>query len=318
MKEDIHFIAREYFEGMPINEWAATQDKISLNDFFTISCLLAQALNKVHEAGIIHGGIKPHNILIHPKSLDIRLTDFISFLDVREVSHFIYDRSFVEGTLAYTSPEQTGRINHRVDFASDLYSLGIIFYELLTRKLPFFSLDPLELIHSHLAEEAADVNQVNPEIPEMLSEIVSKLILKQPEKRYQSGAGLLADLVQCRNEYSAKKVITKFPLGRHDFTHRVIFVSKMVGRDAEAKIILGEYDQTAAGNFRSLFISGLPGIGKTRLIQELQRPIVEHRGYFTSGKFDLYQKNIPYSALIQALRNLIRTFLTESDERVQA
>lgn len=317
VKEDTRFITRDYFEGIPINEWAATQPKISLNDFFTISCLLAQAINKVHEAGIIHGGVKPHNILIHPKSLNIRLVDFISSLDVREVSHFIYDRSFVEGTLAYTSPEQTGRINHRVDFASDLYSLGIIFYELLTRKLPFFSLDPLELIHSHLAEEATIVSQVNPEIPEVLSKIVAKLVLKQPEKRYQSGAGLLADLVQCRNEYSTKSAIAEFPLGRYDFTRRVIFISKMVGRDAEAKMILGEYDQTAAGNFRSLFISGLPGIGKTRLIQELQKPIVEHRGYFTAGKFDLYQKNIPYSALIQSLRNLIRTFLTESDERVE-
>lgn len=317
VREDVHFITRDYFEGVPLNVWAADQTKISLNDFFTISCLLAQAINKVHEAGIIHGGLKPHNILVHPKSLNIRLIDFISSLDVREVSHFIYDRSFVEGTLAYTSPEQTGRINHRVDFASDLYSLGIIFYELLTKKLPFFSLDPLELIHSHLAEEAANVSHVNPEIPEVLSKIVGKLILKQPEKRYQSGAGLLADLVQCRNEYSTKRAIAEFPLGRYDFTRRVVFVSKMVGRDPEAKMILGEYTQAAGGSFRSMFISGLPGIGKTRLIQELQKPIVEHRGYFTSGKFDLYQKNIPYSALIQSFRNLIRTFLTESDERVE-
>lgn len=315
-KEDIQFITRDYFDYIPLDEWAKTQPKISLNDFFTISCLFAQAIHKVHQAGIIHGGIKPHNILIHPKSLGIVLIDFITSFDVREVSHFIYDESFVKGTLAYTSPEQTGRINHRVDFSSDLYSLGIVFYEMLTGKLPFFSLDPLELIHSHLAEEAADVCELNSEVPAMVSKIVEKLILKQPEKRYQSGAGLLADLVHCRNEYSRKSDIPEFPLGRHDYTHRVTFVSKMVGRDEEAKLILDEYNQTANGVFCSLFISGLPGIGKTRLIQELQKPIVEHRGYFTSGKFDLYQRNIPYSALIQALRNLIRTFLTESDERV--
>ncbi|MDP3042465.1 MAG: AAA family ATPase [Candidatus Omnitrophota bacterium] len=317
VKDGIQFITREYFDGIPLNEWAASQNKVSLNDFFTIASLLAQALQKAHESGIIHGGIKPHNILIHPKSLTIRLVDFISSLDVREVSHFIYDRYFVEGTLAYTSPEQTGRINHRVDFASDLYSLGIVFYELLTGKLPFFSLDPLELIHSHLAQEAAAVKQMNSEVPEMLSKLVAMLILKQPEKRYQSAIGLLADLTQCRNDYLAKKPTAEFPLGRHDYTHRITFVSKMVGRNTEAKIILNEYTQVTGGSFRSLFISGLPGIGKTRLIQELQRPIVEHKGYFTSGKFDLYQKNIPYSALIQSLRNLIRTFLTESDERVE-
>ncbi len=315
--EDIQFITREYFDGIPLNEWAALQPKISLKDFFTISCLLAQAVNKIYESGIIYGGLKPHNILVHPKSLDIRLVDFISSIDVREVSHFIYDRGFVEGTLAYTSPEQTGRINHRVDFSSDFYAMGIIFYELLTRKLPFFSLDPLELIHSHLAEEAPYVSELNPEIPQMLSKIVAKLILKQPEKRYLSASGLLADLVQCHNEYAAKGTITEFPLGVYDYTRRVTFVSKMVGRDDEAKTILDEYDQSTKGFFRSMFISGLPGIGKTRLIQELQKPIVKRHGYFTSGKFDLYQKNIPYSALIQSLRNLIRTFLTESDERVE-
>lgn len=313
---ETQFITREYFEGIPLDEWAASQGKVSLKDFFTISCLLTQAINKIHEGGIIYGGLKPHNILIHPKSLDIRLVDFISSIDVREVSHFIYDRSFVAGTLAYTSPEQTGRINHRVDFASDLYTLGIIFYELLTGKLPFFSLDPLELIHSHLAEEAPYASELNPEIPQALSKIIAKLVLKQPEKRYQSGSGLLADLVQCRNEYSNQGIVSEFPLGVYDYTRRVTFISKMVGRDPEAKLILDEYDQASKGSFRSLFISGLPGIGKTRLIQELQRPIVKRRGYFSSGKFDLYQKNIPYSALIQSLRNLIRTFLTESDERV--
>jgi len=312
----IHFFTQDYFEGITLDEWAREQPEITLNDFFTIACNLAEVLNKVHEAGIIHGGIKPHNILIQPESLDVRLIDFITPLDVRDVSHFIYDRSFVEGTLAYTSPEQTGRINHRVDFPSDLYSLGITFYELLIGRLPFFSTDPLELIHSHLAEKAPSVHELDPKIPPILSKIIGKLMLKQPEKRYQSASGLLVDLIQCRDEYSATGTIGEFPLGIYDHTHRVTFVSKMVGRDREAEIILEEYNEAAKGSFLSLFISGLPGIGKTRLIQELQRPIVEHRGYFTSGKFDVYQKNIPYSSLIQALRNLVRTFLTESDQRV--
>ncbi len=318
MKGGVCFITQDYFEGVTLDEWAKTENQISLPDFFTIACELALAIDKVHEAGIIHGGIKPHNILIQPKTLDIRLNDFITPLDVRDVSHFIYDRSFVEGTLAYTSPEQTGRINHRVDFSSDLYSLGIVLYELLTGRLPFFSTDPLELIHSHLAEEAPPVHELNPDIPPGLSKIIARLTLKQPEKRYQSGSGLFADLKRCKDEYSAAGLISEFPLGRYDRTHRVVFISKMVGRDQEAEIILEEYDKAANGFFRSLFISGLPGIGKTRLIQELQKPIIEHRGYFTSGKFDVYQKNIPYSSLIQALRNLVRTFLTESDDRVTA
>lgn len=314
-KEGVRFITSEYFDGITLNEWTASQKTVSLNDFFKISKSLAEALHAVHEAGVIHGGIKPHNILINPQSLDIRLIDFITSLDVREISHFFYDRSFIEGTLAYTSPEQTGRINYRVDLSSDIYSLGIVFYELLTGKLPFFSLDPLELIHSHLAEEAMKVCRINDATPDILCDLVNKLIMKQTEKRYQSAAGLLSDLTRCQAEYIHQGTITPFPLGKYDLTQRITFISRMVGRDHEADQILEEYNQAANGAFSSMLISGLPGIGKTRLIQELQKPIVERRGYFTFGKFDQYQKNIPYSALIQSLRNLIHSFLTESDER---
>ncbi|MBI2942379.1 MAG: AAA family ATPase [Chloroflexi bacterium] len=310
------FITQDYFAGVPLDELIGARGGIALGDFFTIACSLARTLDKVHEAGIIHGGVKPHNILVDPRTLEIRLIDFISALDVRDVSHFIFDPFFVRGSLSYTSPEQTGRISHRVVFSSDMYSLGIVFYELLTGRLPFLSDDPLELIHSHLAEEAPRVHELNPDVPIALSNIVAKLMLKEPEKRYQSSNGLLADLVRCRDEYLATGTIREFALETCVSTRRVTFISKMVGRDREAETILEEYEQVARGAFRSLFISGLSGIGKTRLIQELQKPIVKHKGYFTSGKFDVYQNNVPYISLIQALRNLMRTFLTESDERV--
>ncbi|MEY4616680.1 MAG: hypothetical protein RJB66_1640 [Pseudomonadota bacterium] len=315
---DVPFITREYFAGITLDEWAKNQSKLTLDDFLTIACTLAELLEKIHQAGLIHGGIKPHNILIDPQTLDLRIVDFITPLDVRNVSHFIYDRQFVEGTLAYTSPEQTGRINHRVEFTTDIYSLGIIFYELLTKKLPFFSNDPLELIHSHLAEEAPLVTELNSDVPLILSKVIEKLLLKQPEKRYQGGRGLLMDLLRFRTEYHKNPSEVKpFPLGLEDRTHRITFISKMVGRDSEADVILSEYSSVSEGQFRALFISGFSGIGKTRLIQELQKPIVRNKGYFTSGKFDVYQKNIPYSSIIQAFRNLTRTFLTESDERVE-
>jgi signal transduction histidine kinase/serine/threonine protein kinase len=311
------FIVQPWFAGQPLNCWAKQQDKLDLNDFFTLACTLADTLQAVHDAGITHGGIKPHNILLQPGTLTLRLTDFITPLDIRDVSHFIYDPEFVRHTLAYTSPEQTGRINYRVDFSTDLYSLGIVFYELLTGQLPFFSSDPLELIHSHLAEETPKVNLLNPQLPQALADIIAKLTVKQPEKRYQSASGLLADLIRCKNEYSATGTVSAFTIGQHDRSRRVIFISKMVGRQAESRLIQQQYNEVIEGKFRSVFISGLSGIGKTRLIQELQKPLVKNRGYFTSGKFDQYQKNIPYSSLIQALRNLIRIFLTESDTQVQ-
>ena len=241
----------------------------------------------------------------------------VSTVDVSDLSHFIYDRDFIRETLAYTSPEQTGRISHRVTFASDLYSLGVVFYEMLSRRLPFYSDDPLELIHSHLAQEAPALHEIDKSIPPTLGRIVAKLMLKEPEKRYQSSKSLLNDLDRCRDEYLATGKISDFPLAASFGATRVTFISKMVGRDEEAKLILKEYEDVTSGEFRALFISGLSGIGKTRLIQELQRPIVEHKGYFTSGKFDFYQRNLPYSALIQAFRGLLRTFLTESDRRVQ-
>ncbi len=314
-QDGLCFITRDYFAGVTVADLLEAR-RIPLDDFFTIACGLARALDKVHEAGIIHGGIKPHNMLVDPTTLDVRLIDFISALDVRDVSHFIYDPSFVRGTLCYTSPEQTGRISHRVVFSSDMYSLGIVFYEMLTHRVPFLSEDPLEMIHSHLAKEAPWVRELDPSIPVTLSRIVAELMLKEPEKRYQSAGGLLTDLVRCKDEYSATGTISEFPLQSHGHTHRVAFISKMVGRDEEAAIVLDEYERVARGAFRSLFVSGPPGIGKTRLIQELQKPIVKHRGYFTSGKFDVYQRNIPYSSLIQAFQNLMRTLLTESDERV--
>ncbi len=315
--EGVCFLTQDFFDGITLNQMLKKQCPLSLPDFFRIACSLARAVDRIHDTGIIHGGLKPHNILLDPETLEVRLIDFISAIDVREVSHFIYDPSFIRDTLSYTSPEQTGRISHRVVFSSDLYSLGIVFYELLTGQLPFYSDDPLELIHSHLAGEAPSMAQVSPGIPGAVIRIVEKLLLKEPEKRYQNSNALLTDLMRCRDEFITTGNITEFPLEGMIYTHRVTFISKMVGRDEEAETILQEYEQVARGEFRSMFISGLSGIGKTRLIQELQKPIVRHRGYFTSGKFDVYQKNIPYSSLIQALRNLMRTFLTESDERVE-
>ena len=312
------FITEDYFDGVTLNKFLEREPEITLNDFLTIASALAQSIEKIHEAGIIHGGIKPHNILVNPITLEIRLVDFVSALEVQDVSHFIYEKTFIRESLAYTSPEQTGRINHRVVFSSDLYSLGIVFYEMLTGRLPFLSDDPLELIHHHLAREAPKIHELNPKVPIALCQIVTKLMLKEPEKRYQRSKGLYDDLQHCKEELIAMGNIVEFPLEKSITTHRTTFISKMVGRDREAEIILGEYEKVAQGEFRSLLISGLSGIGKTRLIQELQKPIVKHRGYFTSGKFDVYQKNIPYSSLIQALSNLVRTFLTESDERVAA
>jgi len=259
---DLQFIVQPWFAGQPLNCWTKQQDKLDLNDFFTLACILADTLQAVHDAGITHGGIKPHNILLQPGTLTLRLTDFITPLDIRDVSHFIYDPEFVRHTLAYTSPEQTGRINYRVDFSTDLYSLGIVFYELLTGQLPFFSSDPLELIHSHLAEETPKVNQLKPQLPQALTDIIAKLTVKQPEKRYQSASGLLADLIRCKNEYSATGSVSAFTVGQHDRSRRVIFISKMVGRQAESRLIQQQYNEVIGGKFARYLFPACPASAK--------------------------------------------------------
>jgi serine/threonine protein kinase len=198
-RDENAFIVQDYFAGRPLDDFLKARPRLALPDFFAIAVRLAAALEKVHEAGIIHGGIKPHNILVDEKTLDIRLIDFIRAIDVRDVSHFIYDRSFIRETLAYTSPEQTGRISHRVAFSSDHYSLGIVFYEMLAGRLPFSSMDPLELIHSHLAEEAPLAHELDPAVPPILGHLIAKLMLKEPEKRYQHSRGLLAYIERCRD-----------------------------------------------------------------------------------------------------------------------
>lgn len=236
--DGVFLITRDYFDGVTLDKLAAVPSGLDLKAFLHIACQLVQALDSVHQSGIVHGGIKPHNILVDPETLAIRLIDFISSLDINGVSHFIYDHDFIRHTLAYTSPEQTGRINHRLGFASDLYSLGIVLYELLTGRLPFYSEDPLELIHSHLAEEAPSVHKIRPDIPVMLGNIICKLMNKEQGKRYKTAAGLLADLNRCRDEYEVKGSIGEFPLDSSLDSRKGIFASNMVGRDREVRSLL--------------------------------------------------------------------------------
>jgi serine/threonine protein kinase len=228
-----------------------------------------------------------HNILVDTRT-GYPADRLFSAVDVGRQPFYL--RPFIcQGNLAYTNPEQTGRINHRVAFASDLYSLGIVFYEMLTGRLPFYSDDPLVLIHAHLAKEAPKVHEVNPNIPVALSKIVAKLMLKSPEKRYQSSGGLLADLIRCRDEFSAIGTIREFPLESSVLTQRVTFISKMWADKVE--IILTNTSR-CLGEF-ALFIferhrqdPSDPGVAKADC---------QASGLLHSGS-DVYQKNIPYSS----------------------
>jgi predicted ATPase/signal transduction histidine kinase len=309
-------LIQPYIEAQPLSRWLESHRAPDLLTTIKIIIAIAEQLEDIHKAGHIHKSIKPTNILIDPETLAVQIIDDIRVLDINQLSHFIYEEHFRLQTLPYLSPEQTGRIKHSVNYTTDLYSLGTIFFECLAGKPPFLFDDPIAIIHSHIAETPALVNEINPDIPKVIGKIIALLLEKAPEKRYQTAAGLNVDLKYCLRGLQQNRDINSFILKQKDFSNRITIPSLMVGREEQKKQLLDEYSKVCAGVFRSALISGLSGIGKTRLIQELQLPIIAHAGYFTSGKFDQFKKHIPYSTLIQAFSHLIKTFLTEDRGRI--
>ena len=285
--------------------------------FLKIAIQLASALDYLGREKIVHKDIKPANILIHPNTGDVQLIDFsISSLLPKEQQRPIPPTS-LEGTLAYIAPEQTGRMNRGIDYRTDFYSLGVTLYELLTGTLPFIANDPLELLHCHIAKAPtapADLlgDRGQPD-PLMLSAIVMKLMAKNAEDRYQSALGLRHDLEQCLQSLEATGEIETFELGGRDICDRFLIPERLYGRVGEVKRLLNAFDRVAKGTSEMLLVAGFSGIGKTAVINEVHKPIVGQRGYFIKGKFDQFNRNIPFSALIQAFRELMGQLLSESD-----
>ncbi|MEW6497836.1 MAG: serine/threonine-protein kinase PknK, partial [Cyanobacteriota bacterium] len=286
--------------------------KLDLIDFLTLAIKIIDILGQIHQRYIIHKDINPSNIVFNGKTQQVKLIDFgISTLLSRENSTF-RNPNLLEGTLAYISPEQTGRMNRTIDYRTDFYSLGVTFYELLTGKLPFPTSDALELVHYHIAKQPAPPHEHKPEIPPVISEIVLKLMAKNAEDRYQSAHGLKADLEECLRQLPAKSQIDPFPLGQHDVSDRFQIPQKLYGREREIHTLMTAFDRVSQGASEMMLVSGYSGIGKSALVQEVYKPLTCQRGYFIAGKFDQFQRNIPYASLIQAFRSLVRQLLTES------
>ena len=284
--------------------------------FLNIAIQIAEALVEIHENQIIHKDINPSNIVLNLENQQLKIIDFgISILLDRETTS-IKSPEALEGTLAYISPEQTGRMNRTLDYRTDFYSLGITLYELFTGQLPFTGNDPLELIHYHIAKEPIPPHEINQDIPKPISKIIMKLMNKNAENRYQSAYGLKKDLEYCLENIVGLKEINNFSPGELDFSNRFNIPQKLYGREAEIRTILQAFNRASMGTIEMMMIGGYSGIGKTSLIYDLQKPVVEKKGYFISGKFDQYKKDIPYYALIQAFQGLIKQILTESFEKI--
>ncbi|MTJ49385.1 protein kinase [Dolichospermum sp. UHCC 0259] len=308
----------EDFGGISLHQWMMNQEnKLALSEFLEIAISLCDILDILYHHRIIHKDIKPSNILINPTTKQIKLIDFsIASLLPRE-TQTIQNANTLEGSLAYLSPEQTGRMNRGIDYRSDFYSLGVTFYELLTGKLPFISDEPMELVHSHLAKTAIPVHKINSHLPVALSAIISKLMAKNAEDRYQSAWGIRYDLEICLQQLQATNQIEFFRTGEHDFSDRFIIPEKLYGREQEVTKLLQSFERVSAGNSEIVLVAGFSGIGKTAVVNEVHKPIVKQRGYFIKGKFDQLNRNIPFSAFVQAFRNLMGQLLTESDLQIQ-
>ncbi|MEG4575719.1 AAA family ATPase [Microcoleus sp. N3A4] len=322
--KNAYALIMEDFGGISLSTYlkAATDknqpDKsVSLENFLNNALQLADILDYLYQNRVIHKDIKSANILINPNSQQIKLIDFsISSLLPRETQE-IQNPNILEGTLAYLSPEQTGRMNRGIDYRSDFYSLGVTFYELLTRQLPFASDDPMELVHSHLAKQPISVHQINPKVPLVLSQIVSKLMAKNAENRYQSALGLKHDLEICLVQLQKTGNIETFALGTRDITDRFLIPEKLYGRETEVENLLAAFERVSAGRTEMMLVAGFSGIGKTAVVNEVHKPIVRQRGYFIKGKYDQFQRNIPFSAFVQAFRDLMGQLLSESDAQLQ-
>ena len=287
------------------------QSDRSLAEFLSIAIQLADALHYLSGQRIIHKDIKPANILIHPKTRQAKLIDFsISSLLPKEQQQLI-NPNVLEGTLAYISPEQTGRMNRGIDYRTDFYGLGVTFFELLTGKLPFATSEPMELVHCHIAQEAEF--PADSKIPEVVQAIVLKLMAKNAEDRYQSALGLKHDLKKCLQEWKTTGKITPFGLGQQDRCDRFLIPEKLYGRETEVQTLLDAFERVAAGNTEMILVAGFSGTGKTAVLSEVHKPIVKKRGYFIKGKFDQFNRNIPLSAFAIAFRDLMGQLLGESD-----
>jgi predicted ATPase/transcriptional regulator with GAF, ATPase, and Fis domain/tRNA A-37 threonylcarbamoyl transferase component Bud32 len=313
--EGTSVIVLEDIGAVSLDKWIAEGD-LTLDELLSVAISTARGLGEIHEADVIHKDINPSNIVFNPQSGRLQIIDFAIATVLPHENPLIRNPEVLEGTLAYISPEQTGRMNRSIDYRTDFYSLGITFYELFTGGLPFETTDPVELVHAHMARSPVPPYMVRENIPPLVSDIVMKLTSKTPEGRYQSARGIKADLEKCLSQLRSSGSVLPFELGREDVSGKLRISEKLYGRDREIEALLKAFERVCVGPMVMSLISGPAGIGKTALVRELHRPITERRGTFISGKFDPLRSNMPYSAVITAFSDLVRQLLVEGEPRI--
>ncbi|GAA6616636.1 AAA family ATPase [Scytonema sp. NUACC26] len=340
-------ILLEDFGGESLKRWMQQRPEsfcpMPIPAFLQLALDLTDILGRIHAANVIHKDINPGNIVFNPDTGVVKIIDFGIATQFNRTNPTFKSPHVLEGTLAYLSPEQTGRMNRSLDYRTDFYSLGVTFYELLTGQLPFPTTDILELVHSHIAKQPVPPHEVNATIPKAVSDMILKLMAKNAEDRYQNAWGIKTDLEICAQQLDTIGQIDSIQLGMQDVCDQFQIPQKLYGRDREVAMLVAAFDRiaypednrvaclqnnsetTSEGEqtgkptlpVEMMLVCGYPGVGKSALVQELYKPITAKRGYFISGKFDQLGRNIPYSAIVDALRKLVQQLLGEPDEQVQ-
>ena len=309
-KDGYHQVFLENIEGFSIREYFE-QHSLNLTEKVAFFVKISKILGNVHKTGIIHKNLNPEHILI-TKDDKVYLTNFgiASRFTLKQASPGNPEN--LEGNLTYLSPEQTGRMNRSVDYRADLYAIGATFFELLSGHPPFEADEALKLVYAHLAQTPPNPKTLNVETPEILAQIILKLLEKKPEDRYQSAFGLAKDLDLCLQILKDSKDINEFNPGEEDYSGKLQIPEKLYGREKEIQAISSSYQRVLNGAVELTLISGHPGTGKSALAHELNCSLAATKGYFIEGKFDQYQRDIPFYAWIQAFKSFIDALLTEN------
>lgn len=307
-----HFLIIEDFGAISLLKYNQ-MIKLKMIEFLEIAIKIAKCLEYLHNNGVIHRDINPTNIVYNPDNKLLKLIDFdisseFSFEEMQPLNP-----NNLEGTLAYISPEQTGRMNRLIDYRTDFYSFGVTLYQLICGRLPFISDDPAELAYFQIAGVAMPVYKVDRQISKTVSRIISKLMAKMPEERYKSAAGIIFDLQECLEQFKKNAKIEKFELGLGDIRDKFEIPKKIYGRGKEITKLLTSFQNAKRGKVESFAICGYPGIGKTSLVRELQKSIIKEGGIFLWGKYDQYNRNTPYSAYFQAIEQFCKYILSEPE-----
>ena len=313
-RQDEHAaLVLEYIPGKDLSQFL-TDENPGFEKQLKLAVSIATALYELQKENIFHGQLHPSNIIIENVTHDPRLIDFgrATVGNVFGVSHNFSKEKEID-YLRYIAPEQSGRINRPIDNRADLYSFGVILYQLFTGLMPFDSDDALELIYSHVAKTAEEPHHINKDLPKAVSDIIMMLLSKNAEDRYQSAFGVKADLEKCLHQYETQKRINEFRLATKDFSGKLFIQGKLYGREKEIGYLSGLFNSVANGKKSTLLLSGYSGSGKSALIESLYKPVSQKKGYFIKGKFDQISSDTPYSTFVQAFNELIQMILTGED-----